>query len=97
MEDGGRNLLRAEGLFSKMTHDGVLANLDRWILNERMGLDQMRERGGGWPEMEKDAVAQPLMVARSSPENRKQGLRATVQRTEGTGRERRQRRVYAGA
>jgi hypothetical protein len=78
MEDGGRNLPRAEGLFSKMTHEGVLADLDHWILNGRMGLDRRRERGGGWPEMEKDAAAQPLMAARSSPEKRKQGLRATV-------------------
>jgi hypothetical protein len=51
MEDGGRNLPRAEGLFSKMSHEGVLADLDHWILNGRMGLDRMRDRGAACRDM----------------------------------------------
>ena len=39
MEDGGRNLLRAEGLFRNLTREGVLAYVSRWITDGWLGLD----------------------------------------------------------
>jgi len=47
MEDGGSNLLRAEGLFRNLTREGVLAYVSRWIKNGRLGLERGRERKGG--------------------------------------------------
>ena len=44
MEDGGRNLLRAKGLFRNLTREGVSAYVSRWITDGWLRLDLGGER-----------------------------------------------------
>ena len=44
--DGGFYLAELEGLFSKITREGVSAYVSHWIKNGRIGLDQGEKREG---------------------------------------------------
>ena len=78
MEDGGRNLLRAKGLFRNLTREGVLAYVSRWIKNGRLGLDLGKEREKAAAGTVAAAAAQPWPAVRGSPARAKLGLWAMV-------------------
>ena len=70
--DGGFYLAELEGLFSKITHEGVPTYVSRWITDGWLGLDLGGERRS-WPGTVAPVAAQPWPVARTHQSTRFRG------------------------